>query len=142
MNYLVDTNIWLERMLDQDRAAVVADLLSRIPSNELCMTDFTLHSIGVILHRLKKPQVYVQFVQDVLIEGATHLLTVLPEAMTELVNVVQKQGLDFDDAYQYIAAARYGLTIITLDSDFDRTDRGRTTPEEIIWALDSEEENE
>lgn len=129
-------------MLDQDRAAVVADLLSRIPSNELCMTDFTLHSIGVILHRLKKPQVYVQFVQDVLIEGATHLLTVPPEAMVELVNAAQKQSLDYDDAYQYIAAARYGLTIITLDSDFDRTDRGRTTPEEIIWALDSEEENE
>lgn len=129
-------------MLDQDRAAVAADLLSRIPSNELCMTDFTLHSIGVILHRLKKPQVYVQFGQDVLIEGATHLLTVSPEAMTELVNVAQKQGLDYDDAYQYIAAAHYSLTIITLDSDFDRTDRGRTTPEEIIWALDSEEENE
>ena len=72
-------------MLDQERAAVVADLLSRVPSIELCMTDFTLHSIGVILHRLKKPEVYVQFVQDVLIEGATHLLTIPPEAMAELV---------------------------------------------------------
>ena len=128
-------------MLDQERAAVVADLLSRVPSIELCMTDFTLHSIGVILHRLKKPEVYVQFVQDVLIEGATHLLTIPPEAMAELVKVIQSHGLDFDDAYQYVAASRYGLTLISLDSDFDRTDHGRTTPEEMIWTLDSETEN-
>ena len=55
MNYLVDTNIWLERMLDQDRAAEVAELLAHIPSDQLCLTDFTLHSLGVILHRLKQP---------------------------------------------------------------------------------------
>jgi len=39
--------------------------------------------------------------------------------------------LDFDDAYQYIAAEKYDLTIVSFDSDFDRTTRGRKTPSEI-----------
>lgn len=46
MNYLVDTNIWLERMLDQERAADVAEFLNRVPADQLCLTDFSLHSIG------------------------------------------------------------------------------------------------
>lgn len=89
MIYLLDTNIWLERMLGQERAAEVAELLTRVPSNQLCITDFTLHSIGVILYRLKQPQLYVRFVQDVLLDRATRLLTVPPDAATELVESQQ-----------------------------------------------------
>lgn len=135
MNYLLDTNIWLERMLDQERAAEVAELLARIPSDQLCLTDFTLHSLSVILHRLKQPQAFVQFVQDVLLDGASYLLTVPPDAMTELVAAVEQYGLDFDDAYQYVAAKRYDLTFISLDSDFDRTDLDRRSPDEIIRQI-------
>jgi hypothetical protein len=40
-------------------------------------------------------------------------------------------NLDFDDAYQYSAAEKYNLTIVSFDSDFDRTPRGRKTPAEI-----------
>jgi predicted nucleic acid-binding protein len=40
--------------------------------------------------------------------------------------------LDFDDAYQYVAAEKYGLTIVSLDHDFDQTERGRKTPDEVL----------
>ncbi len=33
--YLVDTNIWLERLLDQERSAEVGQFLSRIPADRL-----------------------------------------------------------------------------------------------------------
>jgi len=36
--------------------------------------------------------------------------------------------LDFDDAYQYSAARRYGLLIVSFDADFDRTTEGRVIP--------------
>jgi uncharacterized protein len=75
-------------------------------------------------------------VRDVLLDGETHLLTVPPEAMPELAGVAQKFGLDFDDAYQYITASRQDLTIVSLDSDLDRTDRGRRTPGEILQISD------
>lgn len=142
MNYLVDTNIWLERMLDQERAAEVAEFLTRVPAHQLYLTDFSLHSIGVILHRLKQPRVFTQFVQDVLVEGFVHLLTVGPDQMGSLGEVAEKFSLDFDDAYQYVVASRYDLMIVTFDGDFDRTELGCRSPIEIIHMLDSEPDPE
>jgi predicted nucleic acid-binding protein len=43
-------------------------------------------------------------------------------------------GLDFDDAYQYVAAERFGTVLVSFDSDFDRTKRGRKSPEMLLSA--------
>ena len=67
--YLVDTNIWLERLLDQDRSAEVGQFLAQTPTDRLLMSDFTLHSIGVVLARLDRRSVLLQFVDDVFVEG-------------------------------------------------------------------------
>ncbi len=40
--------------------------------------------------------------------------------------------LDFDDAYQYVAAQQSNAVIVSFDKDFDRTDYGRQTPASII----------
>ena len=52
--FLVDTNIWLERILNQSRAEEVSQFFDRVPSGQLFITDFALHSIGVILGRFSK----------------------------------------------------------------------------------------
>ena len=39
--------------------------------------------------------------------------------------------LDFDDAYQYVAAEKFDLALVSFDADFDRTDRKRMVPAEI-----------
>lgn len=44
-------------------------------------------------------------------------------------------NLDFDDAYQYVAAEKYTLTLVSFDADFDRTERGKKTPGEIRGEL-------
>jgi uncharacterized protein len=41
--YLVDTNVWLERLLDQDRSDEVGDFLARVSTAQLLMSDFSLH---------------------------------------------------------------------------------------------------
>lgn len=102
--FLLDTNIWLERMLDQERADEVGLFLDRTPSGLLLMTDFTLHSIGVIMHRLNAHQAFTGFVQDLFVDGAVKLVTVEPEDMSYLVSMIDSYGLDLDDAYQYVAA--------------------------------------
>ena len=43
----------------------------------------------------------------------------------------ERFGLDFDDAYQYVAAEKNDLTIVSFDKDFDRTERGRVPPSEV-----------
>lgn len=130
--YLVDTNIWLERLLHQERSDEVGRFLDRIPSERLFITDFSLHSIGVVLHRLRRLDALLCFVQDAFIDGAVVLIHLEPEDMQHLVRVMEELRLDFDDAYQYMAAQKHDLTIVSLDSDFDRTDRGRKTPEGIL----------
>ena len=82
--YLVDTNIWLERLLDQERSAEVGQFLAQTPTGQLMMSDFTLHSIGVILDRLGKRHVLLQFVDGVFIQGGVTLASVQPEAMHHL----------------------------------------------------------
>ena len=62
--YLVDTNVWLERLLDQERSEEVGQFLTEIATDELVVSDFTLHSIGVILDRLGQRAVFPQFVDD------------------------------------------------------------------------------
>ncbi len=73
----------------------------------------------------------MQFSTDAFIEGNVSLIHLGPEDMQAIVNVMQKFTLDFDDAYQYIAAKRYRLTIISFDNDFDRADIGRKTPSQV-----------
>jgi predicted nucleic acid-binding protein len=130
--FLVDTNIWLERLLDQERSAEVGRFLAQTPTSRLMMSDFTLHSIGVVLDRLGKRHVLPQFVDDVLIQGGVTLATVQPEAMHHLVGVMERFDLDFDDAYQYVVAEQADSAMVSFDSDLDRTDRKRQTPEEIV----------
>jgi len=59
------------------------------------------------------------------------MISLTAQDMEDLAKSAQVFNLDFDDAYQYIVAEKYDLKIISFDSDFDRTDRGRITPDEI-----------
>jgi uncharacterized protein len=74
--YLVDTNIWLERLLEQERSAEVRDFLDQITTDQLLISDFSYHSIGVILYRLKKIPAFLKFTQDVFIDGGVGLVSV------------------------------------------------------------------
>jgi len=130
--YLLDTNIWLERLLDQHRSEEVGQLLDHVSSEQLFMTDFTLHSIGVVLGRLKQTEVLITFVTDAFTHGAVGLIHLEPGDTGKIVQAMTKYGLDFDDAYQYVAAQLSNLEIVSFDGDFDRTDSGRKYPSQIL----------
>lgn len=42
--------------------------------------------------------------------------------------------LDLDDAYQYATAEQHRALLVSFDSDFDRTERGRVTPADVPAA--------
>lgn len=71
MKYLLDTNIWLERLLDQQQSETIGRLLAALPTSEMI-------------------------------------------------------------AYQYVVADRHNAIIVSLDKDFDRTERGRQTPAQVL----------
>lgn len=134
--YLVDTNIWLERLLGQKKSEIVGKFLSDIPSEYLSISDFAFHSIAVILCRLNQKEVFLQFVEDLMINGSVTVLNLEAEDMVEVAAVMGEFNLDFDDAYQYIVARKHSLEIVSFDKDFDATANGRTSPEDVNvnWA--------
>jgi predicted nucleic acid-binding protein len=126
--YLIDTNIWLERLLEQERSDEVGGFLDRIPSNHLFITDFSFHSIGVIMCRLNRMNVYLNYIKDIFFYGSVTIIRLEPDDMKRMVEVMDQFKLDFDDAYQYTAAEKCSFTLISFDGDFDSTDLGRKMP--------------
>lgn len=122
MIYLADTNIWLERLLQQDRANEVEQFFSVIPSDKIAISDFALHSIGVILSHLKKPEVFFSFITDVFGRGDVQMVSLNASEHLELSKPLKELALDFDDAYQYLIANKYQLTLVTFDKDFNKAD--------------------
>ena len=130
--FLLDTNIWLERLLGQEQAEIAAELLDALSPSDMCMTDFTLHSIGVICNRLKQRDVFVRFVDDVFIDAGVVLVSIPANKMKRVVEIMDRFRLDFDDAYQYVAAEIEDATIVSFDKDFDKTEQGRLTPIQVL----------
>jgi predicted nucleic acid-binding protein len=130
--YLLDTNIILELLLDQDNADEVERFLRSTPPEQLYLSEFALYSLGIILLRRKEYDTFLRAVEDLLTTGGLQLVRLGVSDMPELVRAAQAFNLDFDDAYQYAIAERYDLTLVSFDVDFDRTERRRRTPGDVL----------
>ncbi|RZN39271.1 MAG: PIN domain-containing protein [Methanophagales archaeon ANME-1-THS] len=115
--FLVDANIFLEILLGRDKKESCKKFLDDNVRN-LNMTDFSLHSIGVILFRYDKEDVFQKFIGDVM--PNVKLLSLPIELYGEVISASRNLNLDFDDAYQYSTAKYYGLKVVTMDTDFER----------------------
>ena len=67
MNYLVDTNIFLEILLNQ-AGRKKCEAFLQAEDGAAWISDFTLHSIGVLLFRQKRPELFDKFAADTLPE--------------------------------------------------------------------------
>jgi predicted nucleic acid-binding protein len=131
MKFLIDTNIFLEVMLNQQHAQEAKSLLQESDIHEYFISDFSLHSIALILLRRRAFNLLERFIADTVRSGSIRVLGVPPDDLMQVVDAAQQHGLDFDDAYQYVLALQHELPIISFDSDFDRTPLGRQRPNEI-----------
>ncbi len=114
---LADTNIFLEILLNQEAAAQCKAFLSE-QAGQIILSDFSLHSIGVILLRRRRAELFQLFLADVLpnvnVTGlASHAYDLVVEAHRDF-------SLDFDDAYRVVVAMSQGSSLATLDRDFKR----------------------
>lgn len=117
VNNLIDTNIFLEILLNQKKDAICKAYLNQ-KIGEIYISDFSLHSIGVILFRNKKFELYKTFINDVL--PKVKLVTLQSKDYYKLANIANQFNLDFDDAYQVTVAKSLNLAVSTMDNDFCR----------------------
>ncbi len=130
--FLVDTNVWLELLLEQEKAGEVRQFLQATEARLLLITEFSLYSIGIVLTLLKKDDIFKDFLLDTIEDSGIARVRLDTAELKQLLAVRKRFQLDFDDAYQYVAAERYNLTLVSLDSDFDRTERERKTLGELL----------
>lgn len=62
--YLVDTNVWLELPLEQKRAKETRLFFQNVNADLLSITEFSLYSIGIILIKLNKYDIFKEFISD------------------------------------------------------------------------------
>jgi len=114
--FLVDTNVFLEILLRQDKKEDCKRFLEDHFGN-ISTTDFSLHSIGVILFRHDKEDIFQRFVSDII--PNVKLLSLPMEQYSECIKIKKSLKLEFDDAYQYATAKYYGMKLTTMDRDFE-----------------------
>lgn len=131
MKYLLDTNIWLEALLDQERSEEVIKFLDKCSGDVLVISDFSLHSIVIILTKFKEFKTAKIFLDDLLNSGVK-VISVEPDKLKEVLKIIEIYNIDFDDAYQYYIAKNYNLILVSFDKDFDKTDISRKTPGDFI----------
>ena len=131
--YLIDTNIFLELLLDQKKADECEKLLGKILEGELnaATTEFTIHAVQGTL--ADNPEAIKKFLESI---NSTINIETLETEMEEDIMISQyskESSLCFDDALQYTVAQRENVNaIISYDTDFDKTDLERVEPEEIV----------
>ncbi len=115
--FLFDTNIFLEILLSQNNSNKCKNVLN---SNlgDINISDFSLHSIGVILFRNNLDEVFNSFILDII--PNINIISLSNESYYKLSIIKKKFNLDFDDAYQYCIAKEQGLSVFTMDKDFNR----------------------
>jgi len=119
-------------LLQQEHAATARNLLQIVPLADVAITDFSIHSIGIILTNAAKDDDFDKFVADVLLDTPLIVLRLGNSDISRILQIRRRYRLDFDDAYQYFAAEKHNLTLVSFDADFDKTERGRKTPAEAM----------
>jgi uncharacterized protein len=128
LRLLIDTNVFLELLLSQARAEEARALLERPEAHDFFLSDYTPHSIGLLLLRRKQGEVFRQFIADMFVDSRLAMVSLAAGQLDAVIDAADSFNLDFDDAYQYTVAMAYRLTIVSFDADFDRTPQGRKTP--------------
>lgn len=132
--YLIDTNIFLEILLDQEKSDECLELLEILQDGEYLfyVSSFTIHSIEVILERDGLYDQLIDFLQDIhKNKGLKRFDTNTLEEL-EAIKLARSLRLDCDDAIQYYICKTHNLKIVSFDKHFDSTDVERVEPENIL----------
>jgi uncharacterized protein len=101
----------------------------------MAISEFSLYSIGIILIRLNKDDLFLDFLNDMIEESGHEVVRLGLSDPKEVVAATKKFNLNFDDAYQYVAGSMHDYVVVSFDADFDHTVRGRKTPGESLSLI-------
>ena len=130
--YLLDTNIFLEILLEQEKSGECEILLKNIKNSKVLfyVSSFTLHSIEVAMIHEGKIELLSDFLRFILANKIIRLDTNTNEEL-QILNFAKEFELDFDDAFQFYLCRRNNLKIISYDKHFDKLRIERVEPRDV-----------
>lgn len=137
--FLLDANIWMQLARSRSHAAEVRAFLAAVPYQQLFISDFAVNAIALNFQRREQLNELPMFLELSTIGTDIAIVRLDVAGIRLVVEAALKLGLDYDDAYQYIAAELHGLELVSLDADFDRTPRGRLTPAAALQRFHDEQ---
>jgi len=72
--YLVDTNIWLELLLEQEKWQEVKFFFENVNALNIHITEFSIYSIGIILSRYRKTGIFRDFITALVYESQVNII--------------------------------------------------------------------
>jgi uncharacterized protein len=132
----------MQLVRQREHADEVRDLLRVVPPSSICVTDYGAHSLILLMKRFGVLDDLPAFVNRSGFGTTVALVDVPPGRFADFVTANHDHHLDVDDAYHYVAAALHDLTLVSLDSDFDRTPRGRLTPAAALQRFTDEQQQQ
>jgi len=135
--YLIDTNIFLELILNRAFKNDCARLLKEVENGNLeaYVSSFSIHSIEVILSNFNKQKELKIFLSSIIdFEGLSVYSTNIEEELGAIEEM--EKGLDFDDALQSFITKKLKASIVSYDRHFDNI-KGlkRVMPSDILKTL-------
>ncbi len=96
--HLIDTNIFLELLLNQGKKEIARNILKRLEKGEIeaVISGFTLHSIEFILSIKKKNDVLKEFLQALQDFPNLSVYHTTIEEDLEIINIMEQTHLDFE----------------------------------------------
>lgn len=130
--YLIDTNIFLELLLDQEKSDVCQSMLDKIEESKkvFYISRFTVHSIEVNLTRSNNKEVLGDFL-FFLTSSRIIRVDTNTEEESEVVKLMEEFNLSFDDALRLYLCEKNSLKLISYDQHFDKTPIQRIEPAEV-----------
>ncbi|MEM3000527.1 MAG: PIN domain-containing protein [Candidatus Bathyarchaeia archaeon] len=129
--YLIDTNIFLEILLARSRKESCKNFLKALQKGEKTgiVTDFTIHSIIVVMSNLKKLHELKTFLLSLTAYEGLHIYHTTLSDEVNATEIATTQNLDMDDAIQYAAAlSAKADAIISFDKHFNNLRIPREEP--------------
>lgn len=119
--YLFDANIFLEILLDRDKAEDCEKQLALVDEDKPgWISSYSLHSMEVILTRAGKMDILGKFLSLLIEDPLLQRYETSVKEELAVLSVMKSSKLDFDDALQYSIARTRNLTLVTLDHDFKK----------------------
>lgn len=90
--FLVDTNVWLELLLSRQHADEVRKFFQTTDASLLAITEFSLYSLGVILTRLKKAEIFEEFLSDVIEDSGVTRIRLTANELKQVLTVMRQSS--------------------------------------------------